>query len=422
MDRKEEIKGLLREWLDETYVELNPYFIENMIEIRKDMPNEIEIPIVSMLDYKKTIIKELEKDYSNIGECNFKFTDEELEKNRFMTGSQADRKITKVLSELIKESRYSDDQRIDYFHKLRNPNVEYKIYSSIEEIATRYKEVETCLSPGGSNQSNIFRHLYSPYAYLIGDREGNSRMLAYIDFKNKYVFLHRVYGAYDLMLEISAVKYFVDNDFLFVRSLHRHFYGVGMFNYIDASQTEGQRYIEYFGGKFKAEENEEETVHLFKKPENAKILDRYGNISDEFDAFKDERLRYKELTINATLNDSLGIRNSNEYCCSNCGEIVDSDDYDFDYECCSACSNTNNNYCSECDCSHIPDYDFNFSMEICNECVERKHNICSECDKDEIEREDFNFAYRMCNDCAEKHIEELENMTENESEDITEVE
>ena len=71
-------------------------------------------------------------------------------------------KLTKVLSELVKENRYSDDQRLDYFHKLRNPNVKYKIYSNIEEITTRYQKVETCLSPGGSNQSNIFRHLYSP--------------------------------------------------------------------------------------------------------------------------------------------------------------------------------------------------------------------------------------------------------------------
>ena len=61
MDREGEIREYLEGWLSETYVQLNPYFIQNMIEIRKDMPNEIEIPIVPMLDYKKTIIKGLEK-------------------------------------------------------------------------------------------------------------------------------------------------------------------------------------------------------------------------------------------------------------------------------------------------------------------------------------------------------------------------
>lgn len=422
MDRKEEIRKLLREWLNETYVELNPYFIENMIEIRKDMPNEVEIPTVQMLDYKKAIIKELEKDYSKIRECNFKFTDEELEKNRFMTGSQSDRKITKVLSEIIKETRYGDDQRLDYFHKLRNPDVKYKIYSSIEEITTRYKEVETCLSPGGSNQSNIFRHLYSPYAYLIGDVEGNARMLAYIDFKNKYVFLHRVYGSYDLMLEISAIKYFVENGFVFVENIQDYFDGTEMFNYVDAFYTNRLEYVRFFGGKIKSEASEGEGVHLFEKPKDAKILDRHGNVSNKVDAFKYELLQNPELTINATLNDSCGIRNEDEYCCSNCGEIVSRDEYDFDYECCSVCSNHNNNYCPECDCNGISDDDFSFSMGMCIDCVESRHNICSECFKEEIRREDFNFEFRMCNDCAEKHIEELERMAEIESNETTEAE
>ena len=383
MDREAEIREYLEGWLSETYVQLNPYFIQNMIEIRKDMPNEIEIPIVPMLDYKKTIIKGLEKDYSSIKEYDLKATDEELEKNRFMSGPETGRKITKVLSELVKQNRYSDDQRLDYFNKLRNPNVEYKIYSSIEEITTRYQKVETCLSPDGSNQSNIFRHLYSPYAYIIGDTEGNARMLAYIDFKNKYVFLHQVYGAYDLMLKISAVKYFVDNDFLFLENLNNYFLGAEMFNYVDAFQTHGLEYVEYFGGKIKRE-NDEETVHLFKKPENAKILDRYGNINDRIDAFKNEHLIDKELTINATFHDSYGIRNEDEFYCNNCGEIVSGDDYDFDYECCAACANVDNNYCPECDNSSIPDYD-------------------------------FDFARGMCNACVEKHMDELESTTEDES-------
>ena len=53
------------------------------------------------------------------------------------------------------------------------------------------------------------------------------------------------------MLEISAVKYFVDNDFLFVEYLDNYFLGIGMFNYVDASKTDGLKYIEYFGGKIK---------------------------------------------------------------------------------------------------------------------------------------------------------------------------
>ena len=156
------------------------------------MQPRIELEMATMIEYKRAIIEELENDFPRVKEANFTFTDEELENNRIASGPNAGRKITKVLTKALDDEGggYRNEQRLDYFNKLRLTENSYFIDSDPMVFMEFYLKVQTCVSPGGDNQSNLLKFLASPYVYIAGDKAKSVRMLIYADFDRKRVFLH----------------------------------------------------------------------------------------------------------------------------------------------------------------------------------------------------------------------------------------
>ena len=400
----ENFKDMFSKWKDETYFSLREDFPQNILQIRSGMQPRIELEMASMVEYKRAIIEELEDEFSRVKEANFNFTDEELENNRIASGPNAGRKITKVLTEALDEagSYYRNEQRLDYFNKLRLTENSYFIDSDPMVLMEYYLKVQTCVSPGGENQSNLLKFLASPYAYIAGDKSKSVRMLIYADFDRKRVFLHPIYGSYDSMFSLTVVKYFAQNGFAFIRYLNNGFQADFM-SYTDRSNTSFIPQIKFFNGNLlEGELDFDERTDLFSRP---------SWVNYEGDAYaneRDENIPSKELlklyTITFDFHDTgMGILPKDRQYCGACDQTVSDDDYDYDSEMCYDCAR-HDHYCYECDGSHIHDDDWDYDMEMCTYCAQERReyeeNECVVCG-DNFRSCDFDTERKMCHTCVE---------------------
>jgi hypothetical protein len=266
-----EFNKLLDLWLENATFPIHSNFAQNVFNIRKGMKEKIILKPIDMIEYKKIIIKELIKEYkSEFKNITLAFSDSELKNNRIDFGKNKGQKITKYLSNILRsEYEYRTDQRLDYFHKLKNENNEYYIDNDPIKMLELYSKIGTCVSPNGSNQGNIFMFLLSPYTYIAYDKKLNVRTLLYIDFEKKKVFLHNEYGNYDYMFSIALIDYFVKNDFHFVKELDHFFIDKG-FVYRDGNFCENLSLIETLNGKVLNQERVNKT-HLLEKPKWYKV-------------------------------------------------------------------------------------------------------------------------------------------------------
>lgn len=392
------------EWKNEAYFSFREDFAQNILQIRSGMQPRIELEMATMIEYKRAIIEELENDFPRVKEANFTFTDEELENNRIASGPNAGRKITKVLTKALDDEGggYRNEQRLDYFNKLRLTENSYFIDSDPMVFMEFYLKVQTCVSPGGDNQSNLLKFLASPYVYIAGDKAKSVRMLIYADFDRKRVFLHPIYGSYDSMFALTVVKYFVQNGFTFIRYLSNAFEADFM-SYTDRTNISFMPQIKFFNGDI-SEEN-------FDFDERTKLFSRPSWVTYEGDAYADEGSEFipnkdllKSYTITFNFHDtSMGILSKDSQFCYSCDQIVNDDDYDYDSEMCYDCA-AHNHYCYECDSEHVHDDNWDYEMEMCSSCAqdrrEYEENVCSVCG-DNFHSYYFDTDRGMCYVCAE---------------------
>lgn len=407
------------DWKDETHFIFREDFAQNILQIRSGMQPRIELEMATMIEYKRAIIEELENDFPRIKEANLTFTDDELEKNRIASGPNAGRKITKVLTETLGEEsgRYRNEQRLDYFNKLRLAENSYFIDSDPIVLMEYYLKIQTCISPGGDNQSNLLKFLASPYVYIAGDKAKSVRMLIYADFDRKRVFLHPIYGSYDSMFALTVVKYFVQNGFAFVRYL-REAFEADFMSYTDRSHISFMPQIDFFNGVVSEKDFDfDEKTDLFSRPSWTTYEgDAYADEESEIIPDKD---LLKSYTITFNFHDtSMGILPKDKQFCYSCDEIISDDDYDYDAEMCYDCA-AYNHYCYECDSGHIHENDWDYEFEMCSSCAqarrEYEENVCSVCE-DNFYSYDFDTDRRMCHWCIEneknnEEDEEVENDT-----------
>lgn len=348
-------------WLDNVNFNMRKDYVDVVLDIRKDILDDIYIPKVDMLTYKKAIVHQIQDEYE--GTREYRFSDEELLENRIQEATEyKDMKITKLLSKQIqKNRRYSaNDQRLDYFHKLPSENKEYFMTGDPSVITRMYIDVDTCISPDGENQAAILQYLLSPYIYIIYSNDYKNRMLVILDKERKMITTSRVYGGYDFMMGLSFAKWCVDNGYSFVDRNYK-LIDVDNLQYIDSSDESIGRLVVYLGGDV-VNDFVKPKLNTFNKPEHCTfqgdaltghyISDTYSSVS----------------TIEHIHSSCSSIMDSSIEYCSECGYHVNADEYDTSESMCYGCAE-NHNYCNNCDeYYHSSDYDFDIGL--CNHCVE----------------------------------------------------
>jgi hypothetical protein len=347
----------------EEYVDfgLHPNFYENVVDIRSGMTERITLKSLPELEYKKAIIKDLKNEYQELEDDGLNFTDEELTQNRILNGKNRDQKITKYINNIIKERyQHRTEQRLDYFHKPKHANNEYYIDKDPISLMDAYLKVDTCVSPNGSNQSNMLKFLMSPYIYIATDKRKSVRILIYADFNRKVVFLNALYGSYDYMMPLVIVKYFVEQGFTFSTYVG-HTFNDEFLTYKDRQTCEFENIIKYYNGKETQNlENKYQfnTIDLFKRPSWVQFKgdgliknNRHLNTTTEYDVKGDD----EHIT-----------ETPQEYC-GNCGYDVHPDEYHYDEEMCSSCFDDNYRYCETCDRTVDADR-YNYDEDMCNVC------------------------------------------------------
>ena len=396
--QKEEFKDILRPWLDETYLELRDDYVDNIFEVRSGMVEKAFVEPLCMIDYKRLLLKEISNSHASVQKANLEITDEELEQNRFLTGENKGRKVTKILSELIAGEYNRTDQRLDYFNKLRKKNISYFISGEPLDFLSAYSVIETCLSPGGCNQSNLIKMLFSPYSYIATDESKTVRMLIYANYERKQVVLNNIYGSYDEMFAMSIVKHYRDLGFDFHTNLNEIF-DTEYLGYVDTYQGRFLHYAKALNANV-VNDSVMERIDLFERP--SWVTYKGDGFVQTFDDVKTSNF-----TLYSEFHDSSGIRYKHEHYCNSCGNIVNDDEFDFDYEECQDCAGRHN-YCRSCDSDNICDDDFDFDRDVCNNCarqeIEIENNVCEVCGDGFVDDE-FNHEERLCTDCYALHLE-----------------
>jgi hypothetical protein len=347
-------------WLDNVHFNMRKDYVDVVLDIRKNMLDDIYIPKVDMLTYKKAIVGQIQYEYENTREYNF--SDKELLENRIQDLNEyKDMKITKLLSKQIQKNRRypANDQRLDYFHKLPSENKEYFITGDPAILTRMYIDVDTCVSPDGENQAAFLQYLLSPYLYMIYSNDYKNRMLVILDKERKMITTSRVYGGYDFMMGLSFAKWCVDNGYSFVDRNYK-IIDTDNLQYIDSSDESIARLIEYFNGDI-IDEYVSPKLSVFNKPEHC--------------TFQGDALTAHHIPIDLPISTMERIHSSHssimdsttEYC-DECGCHVGTDEYDSSEGVCYGCAE-NHNYCDNCDeYHHSSDYDFDIGL--CNYCVE----------------------------------------------------
>lgn len=392
--KKQLLKEKLYGWTDRIAFDFNPDFVDIVYEIRSGMHENIQVKPIDLLTYKKAILYDIARDVEGIDEI--KITDEELFENRFRNGEHRGRKVTKVLTEKVREKGgYGNDQRLDFFHKLRNENEEYLITADPYEFVNAFLEIQTCYSPGGENQSNVLKYLVSPYVYIALNKKRTARMLIFADFENKVVFFHGVYGIYDYMFPLAIVKYFVDEGFEFCYDSTDYFHEEDFMQYVDRYETAYEGHINFFDGDYTSSG---EGVIMWGRPKWATY---------EGDAFvsylKDARDTLHYTTVLPIKDSCFGewiLLPDTQYC-SECSRVVDEREYDGDYEMCEECKGARE-WCSNCEDFVDAEY-FNFETGMCQHCTERFMDWCDICEE-YVEHNYYNRQRKMCDFCVEDRL------------------
>lgn len=373
MEKIEMFREAYKPWESETFFDRQENWIENVFEVRSGMHPKIEIQPVDMMLYKKTILEELMLDFtkkspfdsddSNIAKIDMNFTEQELIENRISQGPNSGQKITKLLHKAMYGTDGRTLQVLDFFHKLRTENNVSTIESCPIAMLEAYTRVQTCISAGGQNQSSILKYLFSPFTYIINSGSKKSRMVAFIDFPNKKVFLNPVYGEFDKMFEISVIQYFIKEGFEFLDDFR--YFSVDDSYYVDRHEFPYKTVVKILNGKiFDVYKNGQSySKDIFQKPDWVKYKGDGLAINNNY---------YEGLTTSLELHDQDGIYDSESYFCSQCGCTVGVDEYNFDCECCYECSNDyeeEHTYCEKCG-STVDNDDYDFENDCCYDCAE----------------------------------------------------
>lgn len=338
----QELKSLYRQFSSwEVMVGMvgfNNNFIRDVYDMRIQMHPKVVLEPLSMLEYKRNMLKYLHKQY--VYEVPINYTDEELLTNRTRNNT----KITKELNKLIREQSknyhtFSSLQELDYFHKLRYDDNKYYITADVFDILYAYSEIQTCLSPEGENQANFLEMLASPYFYLVSDLHNSVRMGLLIDYEKKKVFLNKVYGSYDSMIVMTVIKHFVSMGFEFVKNISYFHDDFVNLSYIDTYNCYHQEMIEAMGYDSYLKEiaySHENVNNLFSLPEGIKV---------ERDLFTGDRPEENVSVSFSLWGNEFGIVSQYERICGSCGDIVDANDFDDDQYCCHFCAEYHCDYC-----------------------------------------------------------------------------
>lgn len=352
----------LTDWLDNVNFNMRIDYVDVVLDIRKEIMEDITIPKVDMLTYKRAIVEQIKKEYDNTREYNF--TDEELMENRVKHSIEnKDMKITKLLTKQIqKNARYGrNDQRLDYFHKLPTDTKEYYMTGDPSVMTRMYIDVDTCISPGGENQAAILQYLLSPYFYIVYSNDYKNRMLVVLDKERKLISASRVYGGYDFMMGLSFAQWCIDNDYSFV-SRNYYFFDNESLQYVDSTDSTITGLIEYLHGDV-VNDWAKPLLNPFTKPEHCTFQ------GDAITGHNMPESLSSLSTIERIHSSSYSIMDGSTQYCSECGDHVSEDDYD-EYEgMCHDCA-ANHNYCEQCD-DHYHGSDYDFDKGLCNYCVER---------------------------------------------------
>lgn len=350
-------------------------FYETVMEIRKGMIPRTRFEKLDMLKYKRAILFMVKEKFRD--NFTYDFTDDEVIENRVKTIKGLENtKITKVISKAIKENDnvFSRDTKfLDYFHKLQDEDEEYYLSSDPNDLLQAYSDVSTCVSPNGDNIANIFQFLTSPYIYIaytkrniLGehDKEIKNRAIVYLDFANRVFSLGQIYGSFNMMFELALLSFLRREEFNISTSVQSYF-NLETLHYMESGTGDLQYYASFFGMKDLRKDSYDKRISIHSKP-------YYINV--ENDAITGDGIFGLGITTKHLIN--IGIKSARgtlldeyEEICGDCGEIVGSEYYDYDYELCDSCLQyADRNYCERCDNS-FPDSEFDMHMDMCNSCA-----------------------------------------------------
>lgn len=353
----EKFTNYLNQW--EVDVPFSEGYEDRISEIKSGMLEKQTIKPIEMLKYQRLILKCIERSESISLPA---FTEEELNKNFYICDEYPTGiKVTKYVNKII-NARYNlgrQDSRLDYFNKLRYDDNEYYIDSNPFLFVELYRNIQTCVSPGGENQGNIFRLLASPYIYIAYDKRKKVRTLIFADDKNKRVFLNPVYGEYDLMFIFSIVDHYIKLGYSFIKDIELYFENDSI--YKDSDELSFSDIVEFMGAQIFSD-----SMKVYPH-----LLDRPSWITFEGDVYTGKIYDNMRLT---TYEDFYEM-----YECYKCGGRFYEDDYDFDSECCHSCSDV---YCDVCD-EYFDQEHYDWDYDCCRACADEERER-----EKELERQD----------------------------------
>jgi hypothetical protein len=394
---KYEFYETLNNWTQYAEFNLHPNFFENVMDIRSGMQPRITLQPIDMLDYKKNLIAELKDEYDALKEDGLNFTDAELTANRILEGKNRNQKITKYMTNIIAKSYpHRLEQRIDYFNKPKHEKNEYYIDKDPIQLMQAYLKVDTCVSPQGSNQSNMLKFLFSPYVYVAYDKKRSVRILIYADFSRRVVFLNGLYGSYDAMMPMVVIKYFVERGFTFGHYTSDIF-DDDFLTYKDRTMCAFEPIIERYNG------------HITSNLQNPRVygvkdlFERPSWVNYEGDGMILSKHTSRVTTSYNVRGDDSYIGERERYYCDHCDNNVDEDDFNHDEGVCNDCYSENHRYCDRCgDDAHVDDY--NFEEEACSSCAneiieEREEKLREDREEKERDEEEAKHIEQVWKEC-----------------------
>jgi hypothetical protein len=357
--------------------------------MRKQMLPDVLLNPIDMLTYKKALLSNIQKKY----QISVNFSDEELIENR----TKNNEKVTKILHREVTKDRDENnfrpaygDQTLDYFHKPKFPDNQYFITASPTELVHLYSRIETCVTYDGSNSGQMYHMLASPYVYLVSDSKLSARMAIMVDPERKIFILGRVYGSFDVMMEMVLVKHFKDLGYAYIENLYQ-FFETDDVSYIDSHQTGGKEMLEYFGVPAARSKEKEVEGFNYRMTDTKDYFQKLEGMKVPFDIISGSTLRDDQtLTTTFYVRSHEGgiITDFYTHYCGSCGSLVDEGDYDFDSESCLDCSYYE--YCN--DCGENVDRDFyEYDYDMCRSCAETNYpedfGLVDEDDNDEVDKQ-----------------------------------
>jgi hypothetical protein len=352
METGDDLKGFMEDWLDYFTFSLPYTFFEDVIQMRDSMRQKEVIDQIPMLEYKKLLLEVINTKYG----VELSFNDAELIHNRTATNMKVTKNIKREL-DLKNNFRYGSFPEIDYFHKLKYEDNEYFITSNPFDIVEGYREIQTCLSAGGENQSNLFELLASPYYYMLTDLRTSIRMNLFINHESKNVFISQIYGSYDYMAVFSVINHFILSGYKFSNSFND--FGQDEISYVDRFESPFIREIDIMNGNYVHQDDRVGVMSLFEVP---KTID-----------FKVTRDFFTGINTieNRTVEEALWTQNqfvtfNSKRFCYECQGVVDADEFDDDSSMCYYCAES---HCHGCGQTIYYD-ELGHDMGVCPSCFE----------------------------------------------------